>query len=172
MKKMTALLLLAFANATLAAVDNVHLSGTLVAEPCTLVETDTDIQLDFGTVISKYLYQYQRSKSQPFTLHLLDCNPSLGNMVNVTFQGTPDTELNQLLALDTASTAKGIAIGIEQEDGKPLAINKSSVNIPLASGNNALSFRAYAQIQPSALTNQTLTVGSFTAISTFVLSYE
>lgn len=56
----------------LAAVDNVHCSGTLVGGPCTLQDADMDIKLDFGTVIEKYLYQYQRTQSQPFSIHLLE----------------------------------------------------------------------------------------------------
>ncbi len=155
-----------------AAADNIHFSGALVAEPCKLPDADTDIHLDFGTVIEKYLYQYQRTKSQPFSIHLNDCDPSLMNSVSVMFQGTADTELTQMLALDTSSTAKGVAIGLELKDGTPLAVNKSSPFTELSQGNNTLDFNAYVQAQPTTIVNKTLVAGDFTAISTFILAYQ
>ncbi|EOW6770279.1 fimbrial protein [Cronobacter muytjensii] len=172
MKKRMLFLLLACTTQALAAADNVHFSGTLVAEPCTLPDADTDISLDFGTVVTKYLYQYQRTKSQPFAIHLQECDPAIMSTVGVTFQGTVDTELTDLLALDASSTAKGVAIGIERQDGTLLPVNKASPEMPLVSGNTTLNFNAFVQIQPTVLANKSLTEGSFTAISTFILSYQ
>lgn len=154
------------------AADNVHFSGVLVSQPCTLPDEDTNIQLAFDTVVTKYLYLYQRTKSKPFAIHLQDCNPSLMSSVNITFEGTPDSELTDLLSLDAGSSSKGVAIGIELEDGTPLPINKPSPARPLAIGSNTLSFNAYVQIQPTALTNQSLEEGDFTATSTFIVGYE
>jgi len=152
--------------------DNVHFSGALVAEPCTLPDSETNITLDFGSVIIKSLYQYQRTQSQPFTIHLEACDPSLMKTVSVTFNGTVDDELNSLLALDPTSAAKGVAIGLELPDGSPLAINKAAPYQQLTAGNNALTFNAYVQIKPQALSMKAVTPGDFTAISTFTLAYQ
>ncbi len=100
-------LALVFCAGAMAAEDNVHFSGALVSEPCTLPDADKDIKLDFGSVIVKSLYQYQRTKSQPFSIHLQACDPAILSTVSVTFQGTADTELPQMLALDAGSAAKG-----------------------------------------------------------------
>lgn len=154
------------------AADNVRLSGALVAEPCTLPDADTDIRLDFGTVVTKYLYQYQRTKSQPFAIHLQECDPSVMKTVSVTFRGTADTELPDLLALDASGTAKGVAVGIERQDGTLLPVNKAGPEMPLVSGSTTLNFKAFVQIQPGALAKRSLTEGSFTAISTFILGYQ
>ncbi|NCH59556.1 fimbrial protein [Cronobacter dublinensis] len=167
-----ALLALALSLSASAAEDNVHFSGALVSEPCTLPDADTDIHLDFGTVIEKYLYKYQRTKSQPFAIHLKDCDPTLMNTVSVTFQGTADSELTDMLALDTSSTAKGVAVGFELEDGTPLALNKASPFGQLNTGNNILIFNAFVQAQPSVLLSHSLKRGGFTAISTFILAYQ
>nr|EGT4338198.1 type 1 fimbrial protein [Cronobacter muytjensii] len=147
-------------------------SGALVSEPCTLADADTDIRLDFGSLIEKYLYQYQRTKPQPFSIHLQECDPTLMNTVSVTFQGTADTELTELLAPDAASTAKGVAIGLTLADGTPLAINKASPYTQLSSGNNTLTFNAYIQARPTVITNKSLTAGDFTATANFVLAYQ
>lgn len=166
------LLGLALATGVQAAEDNVHFSGALVAEPCTLSDTETDIRLDFGTVIAKYLYQYQRTKSQPFSIHLRNCNPVTMKTVRVTFQGEVDSELTSMLALDPSSSAKGVAIGLELADGTPLAINKASPFTQLTSGNNTLTFNAFVQAQQTVITNKSLIAGDFTAISTFILTYQ
>lgn len=71
--------LLIGASGCWAAADNMHFSGALVAEPCTLRPGDEDIRLDFGTVIDKYLYTYGRTPGKAFSLVLQDCDISLGN---------------------------------------------------------------------------------------------
>ncbi|MBL5898804.1 type 1 fimbrial protein [Lelliottia amnigena] len=166
------LLMLVLANTAHAADDNVHFSGALVSEPCTLPEADQDIHLDFGTVIEQYLYQYQRTKSQSFTIHLTECDPTILNTVSVTFQGAADTELTNMLALDESSISKGVAIGLELADGTPLAINKSSPYTQLTTGNNSLTFNAFAQAKPSVVTRKSLTEGEFTATASFMLTYQ
>ncbi|MEX7606156.1 fimbrial protein [Enterobacter asburiae] len=154
------------------AADNVHFSGALVAEPCTLPDEYSDVQLDFGSVILKSLYQYQRTKSLPFTIRLEECDPSLMSLVSVTFEGTPDDQLSTLLALDPSSTAKGVAIGLEQSDGTSLDINKNGQFQQLTQGENTLKFLAYVQIKPDALTNKSVSAGDFSAIATFKLNYQ
>lgn len=154
------------------AADNVHFSGALVAEPCTLPDANSDVQLDFGSVILKSLYQYKRTKSQVFTIKLEGCDPSLMSMVNVTFEGTPNMELQNLLALDPSSTAKGVAIGLEQADGTPLNINSEGQYQQLVQGDNALNFYSYIEVEPEALTNKSVTAGNFTATATFKISYQ
>ena len=166
------LLMLVLANTVHAAVDNVHFSGALVSEPCTLPEADQDIHLDFGTVIEKYLYQYQRTKSQSFTIHLTECDPTILNTISVTFQGAADTELTNMLALDNSSTSKGVAIGLELADSTPLAINKASPYTQLTTGNNTLTFNAFVQAEPTAVSSKSLTEGEFTATASFVLAYQ
>lgn len=157
---------------TVHADDNVHFSGALVAEPCTLPESETDIKLDFGSVIEKSLYQYQRTKSIPFAIHLVDCDPTLMSTVSATFEGTADDELSGMLELDPSSSAKGVAIGLERLDGSPLAINKAGAYQQLSQGNNSLTFNAYIQAKPGAIAQKQITAGEFTATSTFVLTYQ
>lgn len=152
--------------------DNVHFSGSLVNEPCVLPDADKDIRLDFGTVIEKSLYEHQRTKSQPFSIHLTECDPVILSTVSVTFQGTADTVLTDMLALDASSTAKGVAIGLELADGTPLAINKSSPYIQLTKGNNTLTYKAFIQAQPIVIAEKKLTAGDFTATANFVLGYQ
>ena len=151
---------------------NVHLSGALVSEPCTLPDGSDNIPLNFGTEVDKDLYAHERTDSSAFTIHLADCDPSVLSTVSVTFQGTEETELPGLLAIDPASTAKGIAIGIEGDDGTLLPLSTASPYANLIPGNNDLNFQAFVQATPTAMANKALVVGEFSATATFVLGYQ
>lgn len=146
--------------------------GSLVAEPCTLLPEDENILLDFGTVIDKYLYLNGRTNSKPFQLHLIDCDTSLGKMVKMTFSGTESLPLPGLLALDAGSEAKGIAIGLETQDGQALPLNQQSRGQEITNGNNVITLKAYVKGEPDAITNKTIERGIFTAVATFALEYE
>jgi len=152
--------------------DNVHFYGALVAEPCVIPPGEDEIALDFGTVIDKYLYRYTRTLGQAFDIHLAECDLSLGKTVKVTFQGTENVSLPGLLAIDGGSGARGIAIGLETESGKPLPINKFSGFYPLSAGDTRLALKAYVQGEPAAIANRSIGYGPFSAVATFNLEYE
>ncbi|HID9705280.1 MULTISPECIES: fimbrial protein [Serratia] len=164
--------LLIGASGCWAAADNMHFSGALVAEPCTLRPGDEDIRLDFGTVIDKYLYTYGRTPGKAFSLVLQDCDISLGNTVKVTFTGAESGALPGLLKPDGASMATGIALGLETATGEPLAMNKPSASYSIAKGNNSLQLQVYVQGEPQALAQKSIGLGTFSAVATFGLEYE
>jgi type 1 fimbria pilin len=158
------------------ATDNIGMEmdfrGTLVDEPCTVDPDDTDIQLDFGTIIDEYLYLNTRTHSQPFTIHLEDCDiddwPGEGT-VTVRFEGTEDAALPGYLAM--SDTTIGAAVGLENGDGTALSLGKTSVPIKLADGSVALNFKAFVEGEPKAITDQTIKLGDFSATATFFLDY-
>ncbi|WP_411754013.1 fimbrial protein [Serratia sp. (in: enterobacteria)] len=154
------------------AVDNLRFKGALVADPCTLRLTDEEINIDFGSIVEKYLYLNTRTLGVPLVLHLDDCDLSLGNMVKLTFSGTENSRLNGLLAISGASQTSGIGIGIETQQGIKIAINTGSYNQGLVTGNNTLSLRTYVQGEPDAISQKTINPGDFTASATFLLEYE
>ncbi|CAI8791694.1 fimbrial protein [Pseudomonas serboccidentalis] len=154
------------------AADNMRFHGALVAEPCVIPPGEENIKLDFGTVIDKYLYLNQRTHGQSFQLHLTECDLSLGNMLKITFSGVESPALPGLLALDGASQASGIAIGMETADGRALPLNKSGQRYPLLAGDNLIELKAYVQGEPQALANQSIEKGPFQAVAMFSLEYE
>lgn len=155
-----------------AAGDNVRLHGALVAEPCVIPPGEEEIALNFGSIIDKYLYQNSRTIGQPFTIHLTDCDQSLGQTVKVSFTGTENAVLPGLLAIDGSSGASGIAIGLETERAVPLPLNKASGTYPLQSGDNLIGLKAFVQGEPAAIANRTIDLGAFSAVATFNLEYE
>ncbi|AGP43540.1 MULTISPECIES: fimbrial protein [Serratia] len=154
------------------AAENMRLHGALVAEPCVIPPGDETVVLDFDTVIDKYLYMNTRTHGQPFELHLAQCDLSLGKTVKVTFSGNESTALPGLLALNGASQASGIAIGMETPQGEPLPINQPGKAQALVSGANILTAHAYVQGEPDALKHKTIERGPFSAVATFSLEYE
>lgn len=146
---------------------NVRLYGALVAEPCTVVSEI--VEVDFGTIVDKYLYKNTRTLGQPFIIELGDCDLSLGNVVKVTFKGSENLALDGLLAVEKSNM--GIAIGIETPSGKSVKLNQQSDLLSLQSTTALLEFKAYVQGEPLAITEQRIARGFFSATSIFQLDY-
>lgn len=146
---------------------NVRLYGALVAEPCT-VKTG-NIEVNFGTIVDKYLYANTRTAGVPFAIALENCDLSLGNTVKVTFSGTPSLALPGLLRVSNQS--QGISIGIETLQAKKVPLEQSSDALALQTPNSSLAFKAYVQGEPDAIAAQTIKRGAFSATSTFTLAY-
>ena len=168
----TALPVALLSGARAAGGTGVHMHGTLVSEPCIIPAGEENITLNFGTVVEKFLYRYTRTASQPFSIHLAECDLSVGTTVRMTFLGTESTALPGLLAPDAGSRARGIAIGIETPEAKAVNINKVSDKFALRSGDNRIPFRAWVQGEPQAVSQQKITPGAFSATATFALEYE
>ncbi|UTO00471.1 fimbrial protein [Serratia nematodiphila] len=152
--------------------NNVRLYGALVAEPCVILPGEDEIQLDFGTVIDKYLYLNTRTLGQTFEIHLAECDLSLGKMVKITFIGTENTALPGLLSLDDTGGASGVAIGLETLKSVPLPLNKTSDFYPLQMGSTRIALKAYVQGEPEAIAQKRIERGPFRATTTFRLEYE
>ncbi|CAI2146081.1 fimbrial protein [Serratia marcescens] len=161
--------LFSFANAN---ENNVYLHGALVSEPCVILPGDEDIQLNFGTIIDKYIYTHTRTLGQKFNIRLSECDLHLGQTLKISFQGQESTALPGLLAINAEGGAKGIAIGLENADGKPLPLNTESNAYSLESGSTLITLKAYAQGEPDAIANHTIGLGTFGTTATFKLEYE
>ena len=149
--------------------NNLSFSGTLVSEPCNIDQNTSEVKVDFGRIIKKYLYMNTRTESQPFTINLINCDTSISNLATITFKGTESTALPGLMKV---TGTKGIAIGLEQEDGSPLKFNTPSSAMTLADGTNTLTFKGYVEGEPNAIKNDRITSGTFTATATFEIAYQ
>ncbi|MBJ2078384.1 fimbrial protein [Serratia ureilytica] len=154
------------------AAPNMRLHGALVAEPCVIPPGDEEIQLDFGSIVDKYLYANTRTPGQAFDINLTECDLTLGKTVNVTFIGTENLALPGLLALDGGSEATGVAIGIETPSAQPVPINQASEKFPLQEGGNRIGLQAYVKGEPDAISTHAIGFGAFIATATFALEYE
>jgi len=152
---------------------NVEFSGAMVAQPCTLPDENSNIEVEFGTVINKNLYSSARTNRTNVSLTLEDCDLTMDQpTVSISFSGPPSTQLPGLIALDPSSQASGVAIGLETADGKLLPLDKNSEKQLLITGSNTLNFKAFVQGEPDAIENKSITLGPFSALAMFTLKYE
>lgn len=154
------------------AVENMYFHGALVAEPCVIPPGKEILQLDFGTIVDKYLYINQRTPGIPLVIQLAECDLSLGRTVSLTFSGSESLGLPGLLLPEAGSQASGIAVGLETPQGQPLPLNSASAKYPLRAGNNEVQLRAFIQGEPLAIAEKSIVRGSFSAVATFILAYE
>lgn len=154
--------------------DNLYFSGSLVNEPCVLAAEDEQIELDFKSVINKDLYLNGRTRGQPITLRLQNCQLGTGkSAVNITFSGNGAESIDPpgLLVLQSADV-QGLLVGLETVDGKPLVLNKTHDMGTFIKGSNEINFNAYLQGETAALADKAIGVGSFYATLNFMLGYE
>lgn len=155
-----------------AVTDNLSFRGTLVTAPCTIRTGDDALELDFGDVVSRYLYMNTRTQGQEVTLHLEDCDTSVLTGVKIMFTGIENSQLPGLLALDTGSSAQGIAVGMETMGGTLLPLNVAGAETPLNADLTEISLKAYVQAEPGALSTSGILPGSFRATALFELEYQ
>jgi len=148
---------------------DIFLHGELVEEPCSISMASARQTVKLGSVIKNTLYLHQRTQSYPFSIVLDECDVSLGNLVEVIFNGAAD-ELQPAMAA-VSGTAQGIAIGLETREGKPLALNKTIDRYTLNDGRRVLAFSAYVSAATSVIENQGIVEGDFSANVTFTLNY-
>ncbi|HIE0647012.1 TPA: fimbrial protein [Serratia marcescens] len=160
---------LALSQSAQALDENIYLHGTLVEEPCSLSMASSRQTVKLGNVIKNTLYLHQRTHSYPFAIVLEECDISLGAIVEIGFNGEADEQQPDLLAV--SGTAKGIAIGLETAEGKPLALNKTIERYSLNDGQRVLAFAAYVSAPTSVIEQQGIVEGDFSASATFTLNY-
>jgi type 1 fimbria pilin len=151
---------------------NMNFSGELAAEACTIVPGDEDISVDFDEISAQDLYSQQRTPGKSFRVRLQDCDLNVANSVTITFRGTQNSALPGLLALDSSSTASGIAIGLETPQSQPLPLNQASTPLLLNNGNYTINLLAYIQAEPDAIANRDIIPGNYSAVATFMLDYQ
>lgn len=145
---------------------NLRLKGNVVDYTCVVQASDNDSVIPLGRWSIKQLIAEGSTTMQiPFTLRLTGCPPGSASL---TFTGSSPAGHNQLLALNDASTAGGVAIELRDRDRTRLPLQQASQPVSVdANGDATLQFFAnYIS------TGRTATAGSANADATFVINYE
>ncbi|MBM7016677.1 type 1 fimbrial protein [Enterobacter cloacae] len=154
---------------------DVDFKGTLVAEPCVVSSgpEGDNVVVDFGTISDKTFYSIygRRTWLQSFHILLTECDTTLGKEVKITFTGTEDVEQPGLLAVNSSSGVKHVAIGLQTHKGEDLQLNTQTQGYTLYTGNTQLDFKAYVQASNEGVKNHSVGRGTFEAVSTFELEY-
>ncbi len=152
---------------------NLQFKGNLIEDACTVKAGDEDLHVSMRSVSNKDLYDNPRSAATRFTINLEECDPSVASSVKITFTGNESAELDGLLAVSGTGGSKGFAIGIETPAGTLLKLNEvtSVYELALQEGNNTIALQAFLQAETTAITNQSIILGEYSATVTFLLEY-
>ncbi|MBO2006675.1 type 1 fimbrial protein [Serratia marcescens] len=124
--------------------------------------------MELDPVIDKYLYMHSRTPAKPFSLTLQDCDVSVGKTVKLTFSGTRKRRLARPAGFGWRQRAS-IALGIATA-GKPV-VNKPGQGYALVNGTNSLQLQVYIE-RREAIAQKKISLGAFSAVTTFGLEYE
>lgn len=146
---------------------NVLISGVLSLDPCQF--SNADIQnVEFGTVIEKYLEINGESPKQQFVVDLTCDEPA---QVNISFIGDEAAGLKGGLAFAANSTAKGAAIVLEDTAGQKIDINSGHSVANFEQGRHSLQFNAVVMPIIDEQGAMSLTEGEFESTLTIQLEY-
>lgn len=145
---------------------NIRLKGNVVDYTCVVQAQDSDKTVPLGSWSTKQLKGEGITTAQvPFTLRLTGCPPGSASL---TFAGNSPAGHDQLLALNSGSTATQVAIELRDNDRQRLPLRQAGQPVEVdANGDAMLQF--YANYISLA---QAPTAGSANADATFVINYQ
>ncbi|CAI1042890.1 MULTISPECIES: fimbrial protein [Serratia] len=174
MKKQTQRTLLALlvlgtgVNQAVAAPTQVNITGVVVASPCTVDTTNSDLNVDLGTSQAKDLATAgNTSTAKPFKLILKDC-PTATTKVTASFSGTADTEAGGRYATTSGTgMADNVAVEVAQDVSPYTLQNPGSTMETTVVGNTA----TFA-LRASAYAKGVVTPGNIASVMSVDFSYN
>lgn len=152
--------------ATLGSVE-ISLHGNIVASSCTFSEGSDDQTIPLGDWPVKNFSDNSsggiRTVPVYFGISLTDCSASSTELV---FSGKQDSSSAELLALDSGSSAKNVAIEILDAERNRVALNQTVSNTVDSDGKVAYTF--YANYISTGLVQ----AGSANGTLTFTINYS
>lgn len=156
--------LITYSFFSFSAIVNIHVSGNIIAMPCTLVNNNYSVDLKKNNIW--YIGADNSFPWVDFSIQLINC-PLATKKITMTINGTSDTN-NSDYFLNTG-TSTNSALHLVQTSDKTLIIkNGTQVDIPIDSSRNAL-LPLSARI--TGLGNN-MTAGTFLSHIEFTLSYN
>lgn len=176
MKKSTvaaAMLFVLCANVNAAEVNQgngtVNFVGAIIDAPCSIAPESAAQTLSLGQVANASLDVYGESLPVDFDIKLEGCTFNTAKTVDVTFNGI-GAQKNELLAIQGPSVS-GAAIEIRnKKDNAKIVLGTASKFDMLTDGSNTLRFNA--KLVKTAVEEEKVTPGEFTAQAEFQLNYQ
>ncbi|VXC36454.1 fimbrial protein [Pseudomonas sp. 8O] len=148
-------------------------SAVPASTPCTLHADSSEIQLDFKSVIDRYLYRYGLTPARSFTLRLNACDSRVLAGARLRMAGNESRELPGLLVFDGTGMARGVVIGLQATDGQRLAVNAMRGHgITVVPEDGAIALQAYLEVEPTAQNSKSIILESFRATVFVALDYQ
>lgn len=147
----------------------IHFTGSIIDAPCSIAPESIDQTVELGIVTKKAFKKVgDHSTAATGEIKLVDCDLSNGteapfSKVSITFTGTADTTVKDLLRND--ADAQGVGVRLMDKEGKSIALNTAQ-EYPL-SNSPVIAYQAYMES-----TAADVTVGDVKADVTFKLTYK
>ena len=162
----------AFADVTVNG-GTVHFTGELVNAACAVSTTSTNLTVDLGQYRTGSLATVgNKTTPVPFSIQLVDCDPTVQGTASVAFYGQTDGTNPNLLSVSAGGTNANAAgnVGIEVVDDQSRVLAFAGGDFSnaksLMQGTNELKFTARYVATGAA------TPGVANADATFVVHYE
>ncbi len=150
----------------------VKIKGRYISSACTLMPGSENINVEFGTIIDKYLYRNVKSPFESFVISLTDCKPEVADSVKIQFNGPESTALPGYLAINGDGGASGIGIAILDNEKQLLPVNTAMSEHKIENTDMEIRFYTFIEAEPEAIKNNSIGRGEFIASATFMLSYD
>lgn len=159
---------LSIASAASAADGTINFIGNITDTACQVTTANATQDVTLGNVAaSAFTGAGDSAAATRFTIKVSSC-PSAVTAASIRFDGTPDSNNNQILALSSGQTATNVGVGIYESDSATLiGLQKDSAAQTLAAGENELSFVAKYVATASGVTS-----GTANASATFTITYQ
>lgn len=165
-----ALLYITSTGAVLAHDVTVNINGTITNTTCSVSSDSIDEQVSLGHFSNASIAHVgTASQAVSFAINLENCG-AVSKGVQVSFSGTPDTDVPSYFKLDppSADSASGFAVKLMDEDKKVIPVGNTSKTYSIANGATTKSLIFYAQMVE---TNSTIKTGIVRASATFKMIY-
>lgn len=150
----------------------IKITGRYISSACTLMPESENIDVEFGAIIDKYLYRNVKSPFESFVIKLTDCKPEVADSVKIQFNGPENTVLPGYLAINGTGGASGIGVGILDSEKQLLPVNTAIAEHKIENTDLEIRFYTFIEVEPDAIKNNSIGRGEFTAVATFMLSYD
>lgn len=109
-----------------------------------------------------------RGPKQDFTISLLGCDISVATTASISFApGAGSVVASRLLGLENGSGARGVAVGLVEQDGTDIIVGGAAKSYTLVEGTNNLNFKAFYEA-----TDANVTAGAANARAVFEVTYS
>lgn len=124
----------------------VNITGAVLNATCTISPDSVNKTVNLGQVpANRLINSGDSSQPVPFNINLEKCG-AIANGVVVSFSGTPDDSMTNLLKLSPESSGTGIAIEIMDDAQKLVAIGGSTQPYLITGGATTASLRFYSKM--------------------------
>jgi type 1 fimbria pilin len=160
-----------FANAADQGHGKVTFKGAIIDAPCSISPDSIDQTVELGQISNMALADGGKSTPRTFDIALENCDvTSLAKGVQLTFTGAAASFDTTNKTLGIVGTGSGAGVQITNGSGNVVTLGTATPFQQIQDGNNTLRFSAYLMGNGGALS--TITVGDFSSVADFTLSYE